>query len=76
MISLIDTMQPDFDRATLDSLSDLELGILQGKTDTSIAGWLQQDMPLEPHEEVFLAELKSLAEDIRNTLNRRYGCND
>lgn len=76
MISLIDTMQPDFDRATLDYFSDVELGILQAKTDASIAGWKQQVMPLEAHEEMFLAQLESLADDIRNTLNRRYGCTD
>lgn len=76
MISLIDTIQPDFDRATLDQYSDVELYELQTKTDRSIAGWKRQQMPLEPHEEMFLAELESLADDIRTTLNRRYGCND
>ncbi len=76
MISLIDTMQPDFNRASLDSLSDLELGILQGKTDSSIAGWFKQEQPLEPHEVIWLNGLVELGNAIRNTLNRRYGCND
>jgi len=76
MISLIDTMQPDFDRAALDLHTDAELYELQTKTDRSIADWKQQNWPLESQQAGFLAELESLADDIRNTLNRRYGCND
>jgi hypothetical protein len=76
MISLIDTIQPDFDRATLDYYSDAELATLQAKTDASIAGWFKQQQPLDPHEVVWLDGLIELSNAIRNTLNRRYGCSD
>lgn len=76
MLSLIDTIQPDFDLATLDQYSDAELYALQIKTDRSIVNWRKQEQPLDPHEEVWLNELLTLADAIRNTLNRRYGCND
>ena len=76
MLSLIDTIQPDFDLATLDQHSDADLFALQTKNDRSIAAWHKQQQPLDVHEQVWLNELLTLADAIRNTLNRRYGCND
>lgn len=76
MICLKDAIQPDFDRAEFDKTTDANLYSLLKKTDSSILGWQQQEQPLEAHELLWLKALKELADVIRNTLNRRYGCND
>ena len=76
MIGLKDAMQSDFDRTQLDTATDATLYTLLKKTETAITGWQLQEQPLESHELVWYNSLRSLADAIRNTINRRYGCND